>query len=140
MVENGSTDETTAVVERYPVRLLHNQVRPRPRNRGIQASEADFIAFTDADCLVAPTWLAELLKPFQDLTIGAVGGDIQPYRHNNRTDVELFNDENSPWVNYLSGKHRIFAQIYPPTPFTAALYWWLSMALMNSFSPEKMWK
>ena len=134
VVENGSTDETTAVVERYPVRLLHNQVRgpAAARNRGIQASEADFIAFTDADCLVAPTWLAELLKPFQDLTIGAVGGDIQPYRHNNRTDVELFNDENSPWVNYLSGKHEFLPQIYTPN----AIYRCSLLVAINGFNEQ----
>lgn len=116
VIENGSTDETTAVVERYPVRLLHNTVRgpAAARNRGIQASQADLIAFTDADCIVTPNWLAELVKPFQDTTVGAVGGDIQPYRHSDRTDVELFSDENSPWANYLSGKHEFLPQIYTP--------------------------
>lgn len=116
VVENGSTDETTRTVEKYPVRLFHNEVRgpAAARNRGIRESTADIIAFTDADCVVTPTWLVELVKPFQDPVIGAIGGDIQPYRHTQRTDVELFNDENSPWANYLSGKHEFLPQLYTP--------------------------
>jgi glycosyltransferase involved in cell wall biosynthesis len=116
VVENGSTDETTEVVQRYPVRLFHNKVRgpAAARNRGIHESQAELIAFTDADCIVTPNWLSELVKPFQDPTIGATGGDIQPYRHDQRTDVELFNDENSPWANYLSGKHEFLPQLYTP--------------------------
>ena len=116
VVENGSNDETGAVVARYPVRLFHNEVRgpAAARNRGIHESQSELIAFTDADCIVTPNWLAELVQPFQDPAIGATGGDIQPYRHNQRTDVELFNDENSPWANYLSGKHEFLPQLYTP--------------------------
>ena len=116
VVENGSTDETTEVVQRYPVRLFHNEVRgpAAARNRGIQESQSDLIAFTDADCIATPNWLVELVKPFCDPAIGAVGGDIQPYRHDGRTNVELFSDQNSPWTTYLSGKHEFLPQLYTP--------------------------
>jgi len=116
VVENGSTDETTRVVEKYPVRLFHNEVRgpAAARNRGIRESTADIIAFTDADCVVTPTWLVELIKPYADPSIGGVGGDIQPYRHPGRTLVELFNDQHSPWTNYLTGKPEFLPQLYTP--------------------------
>ncbi|MCL4871768.1 MAG: glycosyltransferase [Anaerolineae bacterium] len=116
VVENGSTDETTEIVQRYPVRLIHNEALgpAAARNRGIQESQAEIIAFTDADCLVTPTWLEELIKPYQDPTISGVGGDIQPYRHDGRTIVELFNDQFSPWMNYLDGKAEFLPQLYTP--------------------------
>lgn len=116
VVENGSDDDTAAVVARYPVRLFHNEVRgpAAARNRGIQESQSELIAFTDADCIVSPDWLEELVKPFLDPAVGAVGGDIQPYRHKGRTHVELFSDEYSPWATYLSGEHEFLPQIYTP--------------------------
>ncbi len=116
VVENGSTDETTTVVGKYPVSLFHNEVRgpAAARNRGIRESTADIIAFTDADCIVTPNWLAELMIPYTDPTISGVGGDIQPYRHPERTLIELFNDQHSPWMNYLEGKPEFLPQLYTP--------------------------
>ena len=56
VVENGSTDSTTEIVERYPVRLYHNSIRGLAAARmfGIARSEAEIVAFTDADCIADP--------------------------------------------------------------------------------------
>lgn len=116
VVENGSTDETTEVVQRYPVRLFHNEVRgpAAARNRGICESTADIIAFTDADCIANPNWLVELIRPYADPTISGVGGDIQPYRHEKRTIFELFSEEYAPIVNYVSGEHEFYPHLSTP--------------------------
>jgi GT2 family glycosyltransferase len=41
---------------------------------GIEGVDADVVAFIDDDAYAFPEWLAELLQPYDDPTIGAVGG------------------------------------------------------------------
>jgi cellulose synthase/poly-beta-1,6-N-acetylglucosamine synthase-like glycosyltransferase len=79
VVDNGSSDGTAALIRARPVRYLRE---PRPgvshaRNRGIAESHAEILAFVDADCLVEPQWLGELVRPFEDPGVGAVAGDLQ---------------------------------------------------------------
>ena len=56
---------------------------PRPgssvaRNRGIAATSAQLLAFTDDDVIVDPTWLRWLLAPFADPQVTAVTGMVLP--------------------------------------------------------------
>src|SRR5215470_11479521 len=64
VVDNASTDRTADIVRRYPVKHVHEPVRGRShaRNRGIQSSAGHIVAFTDADCVVAGSWLRELVE------------------------------------------------------------------------------
>lgn len=48
------------------------------RNVGIAAAKAEIIAFLDDDALAAPTWLASMLRVYDDELPLAVGGDVQP--------------------------------------------------------------
>lgn len=104
IVENGSTDGTTGIVSRYPVRLLHNTVRgpSAARQFGLGQSVADVIAFTDADCYADPHWLSELTKPYTDLRVGGVGGPILGYKHPERNVVEQFADDKLPLINFTT--------------------------------------
>lgn len=72
-IDNGSTDRSADIVQGYPVRLLHEPVRDPyiARNRGIRAARGQYIAFTDADCIVRPDWLTHLHHSFD-----AAGADI----------------------------------------------------------------
>ncbi len=79
IVDNASTDGTASLIESRPVTYLHE---PTPgvsnaRNRGIAEGSGEILAFVDADCLVEPQWLAELVRPFEDPEVGAVAGDLQ---------------------------------------------------------------
>jgi glycosyltransferase involved in cell wall biosynthesis len=68
VADNGSTDETRAVVERYRDRLpalrIVDASRPRGQahalNAGVEAAGADAVVFCDADDEVAPGWVAAL--------------------------------------------------------------------------------
>jgi glycosyltransferase involved in cell wall biosynthesis len=114
VVENGSTDRTTEVVEKYPVRLFHSAERgpAAARNLGISKSDANIVAFTDADCIADPEWLSNLVRPYEDPQTGGVGGIILAYRHAEQTIVEQFSDRHSPLDNFISGKHEFLPHLY----------------------------
>jgi len=78
VVDNGSTDGTREVVQRYPVRLLHE---PAPgachaRNTGIRASTGTFVAFTDADCVSTRGWLRHLARAAAHPEVDVVAGPL----------------------------------------------------------------
>ncbi len=79
VVDNGSTDGTAALIQSRSVRYLREPKRgvSNARNRGIAESTGDVLAFVDADCLVEPQWLTELVRPFEDPAVGSVAGDLQ---------------------------------------------------------------
>lgn len=114
VVENGSTDDTTRIVEEYPVRLFHSDKRgpAAARNFGLTRSEAEIVAFTDADCIADRNWLSELVKPYADPKIGGVGGAILAHNHPDRTIVEMFSEEHSPLVNFVSGEGEFLPHLY----------------------------
>lgn len=63
MIDNNSTDRSTAIVGRYPrINLLSEQKQGAyaARNRGIGASRGAIIVFTDADCVACSEWLQEI--------------------------------------------------------------------------------
>lgn len=81
VVDNGSTDRTVELVRGYPVRLLVEPRRglSRARNRGIEESRGEILAFTDSDCYVSTRWLAELTAGFDEDEVAAVTGEVVPY-------------------------------------------------------------
>ena len=79
VVDNGSRDGTTALIQARPVRYLRERKRgvSNARNHGIAASRGEILAFVDADCVVERQWLTELVRAFDDPEVGAVAGDLQ---------------------------------------------------------------
>jgi len=90
VVDNNSTDDTRAVVERHashfpvPLRYLHEarQGRSSALNAGIAAASGVVIAMTDDDVRVDEMWLeaacAALLNRERDSSIGYAGGPVAP--------------------------------------------------------------
>jgi len=87
IVDNGSTDDTHNLAQRYCARndnfrYVHENRTGLAiaRNTGIRASSSDIIAFTDDDAVPDPTWLARLLDRFDTYHayVGIVGGDVTP--------------------------------------------------------------
>lgn len=77
VVNDGSTDKTAEVVERYPAVRLISQANTGPataRNRGAVEAKGSIILFTDDDCVPMPDWLAAMLQPFEDPEVVAVKG------------------------------------------------------------------
>jgi glycosyltransferase involved in cell wall biosynthesis len=96
VVDNGSSDNPSAVVADYPLAALLTEERRgsyAARNRGVAEAKGEVLAFTDADCIPANDWLergaAGVLQPGVPL---CVGGRISvfPTTPDSRGVVELY--------------------------------------------------
>ena len=93
VVDSGSTDGTLDIVRRFPTRVI--EIPPesftygRALNIGIQEARGEFVVALSAHSLPADDhWLAEIVKPFDDLSVGGVYGRHLP--RSNATPPELF--------------------------------------------------
>lgn len=76
VVDDGSSDATPEIAQQHPVRY-HRQPNAGPaaaRNAGVQLANGDIVAFTDADCVPEPDWIAQLVAGFDHPKTVAVGG------------------------------------------------------------------
>lgn len=78
VADNGSTDRTVEIARAYGVEVV---VEPKPgaaaaRNAGIAAASGEWIAMTDADCIVHPLWLRQLVGVAVRGRSSAVGGRV----------------------------------------------------------------
>src|SRR6188474_2967712 len=109
VVDNASTDATAAILEgvRDQLRVLREDKRgpAAARNRGIRAARGDCIALTDADCVVDPDWLAELVRPLADPEVGISGGRIRSVQPCNR--IERFGER-------IHDHRRALEELVPP--------------------------
>lgn len=83
VVDDGSTDDTSAVLSRYRddprVKLIfqENAGQTVAKNRGVQAARGEYIAFCDADNLWLPNKLSRQIELFNEHNdIAVVYGDI----------------------------------------------------------------
>jgi glycosyltransferase involved in cell wall biosynthesis len=88
VIDNNSTDDTRAVVERhiatFPVRLRYlfegRQGRSSALNAGIAEADGSVLAFTDDDVRVVPGWLEAAAGPLlgPDPSLAYTGGPVRP--------------------------------------------------------------
>jgi glycosyltransferase involved in cell wall biosynthesis len=79
IVDDHSTDRTADIVSKYPVILIRRSQRgghAAARNDGIKAAKGEIIAFTDADCITDRAWLKNLIRNYDNPTVGGVGGVV----------------------------------------------------------------
>lgn len=77
VVDDGSTDDTRKIVERFSrVKALHqpNRGLSSARNAGLQAASGEIVAYTDSDCFADPDWLSLLVAQLERTGAAAVGG------------------------------------------------------------------
>ena len=88
IVDNGSTDETQEVIQRFRFQFTHELAtcfEPRAglghaRNRGWTIAKGDIVAFTDDDCYPAQDFLISVGRAFEeDVRLGFVGGRLLLY-------------------------------------------------------------
>jgi len=109
VVDNASTDDTPAILDRWQdkLRILREDKRgpSAARNRGIRAARGECIALTDADCVVDPDWLAELVRPLASPEVGVSGGRILSVEPCNR--IERFGEK-------IHDHRRALEELVPP--------------------------
>src|SRR5262245_54648428 len=86
VVDNGSTDRTSAVVvnaqRSFPVRLRYFVERTPGKSNAVAAGLAfangDVLAFTDDDVDVDPNWIEEIRRVMSDAGVALAGGPVAP--------------------------------------------------------------
>ena len=109
VVDNGSTDRTAEIVKGFPVRYVREERRGRShaRNKGIEVSRGEILAFTDADCVVTRDWLKELVRSFDEAIVGGVAGEVVAYLP--KTVPERY----AARIGHLSPKRYLQNPIFP---------------------------
>jgi glycosyltransferase involved in cell wall biosynthesis len=92
VVDGGSTDRTQDIVKELGARIVVQKRRGigGARNDGFLAAKADFIATTDADCIVPNQWLEIFLKDFRDERVVAVTGPDGPIEKSWKSKLTYF--------------------------------------------------
>lgn len=81
LIDNGSDDRTAQILATltppfYKLNEAQIQSAYAARNVGIRTAKGSILAFTDADCRPRPDWLAQLIEPFNEPTVGITAGEI----------------------------------------------------------------
>jgi glycosyltransferase involved in cell wall biosynthesis len=99
VVDNGSTDTTAALAGAHPV-VTHVVTEPRPgsyaaRNAGVALAAGSVLAFTDADCVPEPGWLAAGAAAVRDVPLagGRVVAVLERATPVARYDAALYLDQ-----------------------------------------------
>jgi len=78
-VTDGSTDESREILEKYyGIRLMHKDKRKGKThaiNRSLRDVDNDFVILTDANSMLNPESVNELVKPFADERVGCTAGE-----------------------------------------------------------------
>jgi cellulose synthase/poly-beta-1,6-N-acetylglucosamine synthase-like glycosyltransferase len=100
VVDDGSSDKTKEFLEDYvrtnPHLRFFSQINKGPsssRNLGIENSLGEIVCFTDDDCLVDKDWLSNLVRGFDNETVGGVQKYVE--------DSRLLNQEKFKSTNLL---------------------------------------
>lgn len=76
IVDGHSIDNTVEIARKYGCKIVYENIGTRGGacNVGMRNANGEFIAFTDADCIVHTDWLKNLIRQFDNEKIASVGG------------------------------------------------------------------
>jgi glycosyltransferase involved in cell wall biosynthesis len=97
-IDNGSTDDTSAVCEAWEARFrnFRRVFEPEPglhvgRNLGLTLARANILVYVDDDIQAEPLWLKGIAEAFNHPGVGLVGGNNQPD----------FESQPPPWLEQM---------------------------------------
>lgn len=96
VVDNGSTEDISPIVEKFPQAKLTHESQPGSyiaRNKGISIARGEILAFTDSDCIPESDWIAQGVEQLRSVTnCGLVAGKINFHyqKPQQPTVVELY--------------------------------------------------
>ena len=82
VVDDGSTDASAAIAERYGFQVIRTENRglSAARNTGLDAAEGEIVAYLDDDCIPESHWLSYLAAAFGTTPHAGIGGpNIAPH-------------------------------------------------------------
>ncbi|PUA32108.1 MAG: hypothetical protein B9J98_04465 [Candidatus Terraquivivens tikiterensis] len=79
IVIDSSTDSTGKIAAELGAKVVHEPVvgRSRARNRGLEESRGELVAFIDADAVADPSWLSWLVRRYEKGGLAGVAGSIR---------------------------------------------------------------
>jgi cellulose synthase/poly-beta-1,6-N-acetylglucosamine synthase-like glycosyltransferase len=86
VIDDGSSDLTTAMVKKYPVKLLKNKKnmgKAYSMNRAIKIAKGEIIACMDADSFVEKSALNKMMGYFKNPDVAAVTAALYVYKPKN---------------------------------------------------------
>lgn len=94
VIDNGSDEPPVELVKNHHNAVLLIEEQPgsyNARNKGITETQANYYAFTDADCLPESQWLETAINTIEERDLEAVGGPIKLFAmdQKNPTPFEL---------------------------------------------------
>jgi cellulose synthase/poly-beta-1,6-N-acetylglucosamine synthase-like glycosyltransferase len=133
IVDNGSDDGCDNVARKLDFRVLYERSVKSSysaRNIGILEAKGELIAFTDSDCIVTSDWLKNLVREWNDPSIGCFAGEILAY--NPETLVERFSDR----IGVLRQKGTLNCPYLPYTQTANSAYRKEVFDIVGLFNPE----
>ncbi len=131
MVDNNSTDDSTAIIGRHPaIKLLQEPTQSSyaARNLGINSSVGEIIAFTDSDCMPQKDWLSKIEIAMRNPCTGIVLGResascrttgvslLNCYQHTR--DTYIFNGEIGDLYYGYTNNMAVRRQLFDETLFS----------------------
>ena len=109
VIDGNSSDRTIDIVKKFPVNIFtDSKGLGHSRNLGIKESAGDYLASTDADCVVDKNWLDILVNEMENApeSVIAVGGPNLVF-------------ENDPWFSRVIGylQETFFSSAGAPQSF-----------------------
>ena len=108
IVDNGSTDDTSKIVEHIPFPNFEKIFISEPKkgksyafNRGLAEAQGDVLLFTDDDVRFPENWISGMAEPILNGTADAVAGGVRIATHLEHTWMESWHRA------YLASSERI---------------------------------
>lgn len=114
VADNGSSDRTVELLKKLQVECVVRPDRGRSRalNAGLQSARGEIVCTTDISCRPLPGWIQEIVKCFEDSSVGCVAGDILLIETGSNLAIR-FQSRN----DYMSPMHAIKRRTLPFLPF-----------------------
>ena len=84
VVDDASSDGTSDILRRFPVKVIRNEKPAGPssaRNIGVREAKGEVIVSLDAHCIIDdPEWIQKYLQLFRDPEVGAASGYFRKSR------------------------------------------------------------